>query len=709
MEKQRNRILLCTLGASWAVVPEVFGIVASGVLDLFRHHKRRQRLLEEVDRRGILPPTEIWVATTGGTQLQQRTLVHWWQQLTGAPPLKIWVAERTEDLGSAEECEEMRELIFRLVFHASQQGQHETLVLSLAGGRKTMSADLQWAGSVFGARACLHVIDRGLPEALKKPSPTLFTLPLDAELANSLEPVFFGPLERSDLVDLDTRDFPPMQLSDFPIEGTLVDDAVSGVEVRLWQSSQPALVERWLERERNRARIYVGHLKSLLEQEPRPNWYGLYRLSPHHIDVLRNKPVGPELRPWLQALPKADLHCHLGGVLNIAQQREVARAVWDSLSSKERQQTLNCIRDWYDCNEWPANWPDLLGRGRERSKRAAAILRNLSEDELVQRLYRMPEPRIAVARRQGFRAYELPGDLSGSALLQHEDAIREYTRQTYRRLKQDGLRYCELRCSPQKYLCNELGYGDAARFLVVFEEALRQIQEQDPGLEIRLILVLDRRKQISRTEINSVLKARHSHPNLIVGVDVAGDEHVAPRFDELARVLDPVFQECLPLTIHAGEGESAENIWHAVYRLHAERVGHGLTLHEQPELAKRLRDRRIAIELCPTSNIEVVGYYDPEIEDTWEMAEYPLKSYLRELGLDVVLCTDNPGISRTSLAEEYLRAARMCGGLSLWQLLSLVRASFEHAFLPANHRSALLRQYDGQIVEHVTQLLNGRI
>ncbi|GIW43831.1 MAG: hypothetical protein KatS3mg077_1113 [Candidatus Binatia bacterium] len=709
METQPKRILLCTLGASWAVVPEVFAVVAPQVLDLFQHHERRERLIAEVRRRGIVPPEEVWVATTGGTAAQRQALTDCWREIPGAPPLHIWIAQQTNDLGSAAECEEMRELIFRLVLHASANGRHEGLVLSLAGGRKTMSADLQWAGSIFGARACIHVIDRQLPPEFRQPEPKLLTQPLRPELANCLEPVFLGPFERSDLLDAGIEDYPALDPADFPIDGEVLAEEESVYRTIGWNSHSSSVVEAWQQRERNRARIYVSHLKSLLEQEPRTNWFGLYRLSPREIEQLRTYPVKPELRPWLEKLPKADLHCHLGGVLDLEQQREVARAVWEQVSLRERKAALDAVKVWYRERQWPANWKQLLGRGRERSVRAAGILCTLSFDELYEHLYQVTEPRVGLRTRSGFRAYEQPGDLSGSSLLQCEEAVREYTRQAYRRLKRDGVRYCELRASPHKYLTDPSAdynkYGGARRFLGLFEEALHKAQQEDPGLDVRLLIVLDRRQPWDAGDIDFIVRAHSDHRELVVGVDVAGDEQVSTSFRTLTRLFLPVFRKCLPITIHAGEGESAKNIWQAVYRLHAERVGHGLTLHERPELAKRLRDRRIAVELCPTSNIEVVGYYDPEWEATGSWAEYPLKSYLNELKLDVVICTDNPGISRTNLADEYLRAARMCGGMSVWQLLSLMRAGFEHAFVSAEDRAALLRQCDGEIAQKVAELL----
>jgi len=708
MERERGTILLCTLGASWAVVPEVFGVVAPRILDLFRDHPRRAKFAEELARRGIHEPTQVWVATSGGTERGLGALVECWRAIPCAPPMRIWVAENTQNLATAEECEELRELLFRLVFHATERVGPESLLLSLAGGRKTMSADLQWAGSVFGARVCLHVIDHPpLPDKLRNPEPQLLAAPLPQELAGALEPVFLGPFERSDLLDVPSDAFAPLRAEDFPIGDEEVTPANDLVTVIRWKPESPAnaapLVSAWLKREKDRARVYVSHLKSLLEQESRANWYGLYRLPPKHIEALRTRTVDTSLRTWLLSLPKADLHCHLGGVLDLAEQKAVGQAVWDSLIERERNQALEAVAPLLRERSWPSTWPQHLGHGRERTARAAALLVHLSLEELQHRLFDLTEPRVALRERHelGFRAYELPGELSGSALLQRESGVREYALQAYRRLRRDGLRYCELRGSPHKYLA-----GDAFRFLHVFENAVRQAQREDPGLELRFLVVLDRRRPLTEESIRFIVEARRSFPEFVVGVDVAGDEQDSPRFEELAARMDPVFEQCLPLTIHAGEGEPADNIWKAVYRLHAERVGHGLTLHERRDLACRLRDRGIAIELCPTSNIEVVGYYDPGCVETEDLGrEYPLQSYLRDLQLDVVICTDNPGISRTNLTEEYLRAARMCGVLTLWQLLSLVRASFEHAFLPADQRAALLRECDARVVELVTRLL----
>lgn len=153
----------------------------------------------------------------------------------------------------------------------------------------------------------------------------------------------------------------------------------------------------------------------------------------------------------------------------------------------------------------------------------------------------------------------------------------------------------------------------------------------------------------------------------------------------------------MPVTIHAGEGERAENIWQAAYHLHADRIGHGLTLVDRPDLAQRFRDRGIALELCPSSNREVVGFQDPVFEASADCPVYPLQKFM-QAGLPFALCTDNPGISRTTLADEYLAAARMSpDGLRLWEALAISRQAFTHAFVPAAEREALRRAVEQEL------------
>ena len=89
-----NNILLCTLGASWAVIPEIFGWLAPQTLDLYANHPQRAALDELRELHRLRAPDEIWICTTKGTQTQA-SLGHpndWWQRLGSPMPLRIWTA-----------------------------------------------------------------------------------------------------------------------------------------------------------------------------------------------------------------------------------------------------------------------------------------------------------------------------------------------------------------------------------------------------------------------------------------------------------------------------------------------------------------------------------------------------------------------------------------------------------------------------------------
>ncbi|MGH8557191.1 MAG: adenosine deaminase family protein [Methylococcales bacterium] len=325
-----------------------------------------------------------------------------------------------------------------------------------------------------------------------------------------------------------------------------------------------------------------------------------------------------------------------------------------------------------------------------------------SEQQLEDNLYESTSPRIGLknSHKFGFAAYELPGELSGSALLSHPLALEPYIEEVVKQALHEGLNYLELRGSPRKY-------GDGLDFLKRFDAAVNRSKmafKQVCLPEIRFIVIGDRRSKPRDVEnvVNMTIRAREQFPELIAGLDLAGDERTKNP-QELCATFEPAFANCLPLTIHAGEGESADNIWQAAYHLHADRIGHGLSIIEKPDLAQRFRDRDICLELCPTSNREVIGFFDPEIPESSGCEKFPLLKFL-EQGLPLALCTDNPGISRTTLTDEFLRAARMTGGeITLWTALAIIKQGFLHAFLPKQNKEPLITRVDQQLYRIVHQ------
>lgn len=685
-------VLVCTLGASWAVIPEIFGFVSPSRLDLYRDHPRGEAIRAARREHALNEPDEIWICTTEGAQTAKSlsALKRWWEILGTPLPLRIWTATGTDQLADQAECTRLRELILRLVLRAtSRAGSAGQVILSLAGGRKTMSADLQLAGSVLGAHAWLHVVGPDpMPEELtRRVEPDLFLQPLSPELAGAVMPLVVGRGRRDELLDIEvdgrrvTAEAFPLPDADPECRWSLRPDA-------------ELLSDELDRRQREGSRLLGSFLVHLGERDRHENWRGLYRLPPAQIDELRNTRLSPADRSWIAALPKADLHRHLGGCLDLAAQRAVGQSVWSALPHAERAAAMSRVEPLLHASTvWPWNWPDTLCSGM-RAANVAALLTTADDAQLMTNLYDITEPRIALRRSlRGFAAYERPGELTGSAILTHAASIEPFAAAVVARARAEGLDYVELRGSPQKYRPEDpVGFCEDLHAALIRAGA----GSADNPI-IRFIWILDRRtpdRMPAIIELAAQATDRLEH--FLVGLDLAGDEGTNQP-EQLARHFTPAFRECLSITIHAGEGEPAENIWQAAYHLHADRIGHGLTLGENPRLRERFRDRGICIELCPTSNREVVGFRDDALPETEGMPHYPLRSFM-EAGLPISICTDNPGISRTTLADEYLSAARMSErGLTRWEALGLMRQGFVHAFVDADEKSRLMRRADDRV------------
>lgn len=689
-----KNILLCTLGASWAVIPEVYGFLAPSRLPLYQNHPKREQMESWRKIYRLQPPDEIWICTTQGEQTLTSLdcLTEWLKLLSDPPLVRIWQAGGTDQLATQQECADIRELILRACLAAQHRLDGGQLLLSLAGGRKTMSADVQWAGSLFGCQALIHVIGKEpLHPQLKMSMPELFTKPLPVDLCGYIFPLVTGQTTRSEYLDVSLDGRGPISCRDFPLP-----EPASG-KIQVWTATADRLETELKNREKAGSQLLGNYLFSISQAEHHENWRSLYRLPPRVIERLRKMSVSQADREMLRQIPKAELHCHVGGCLNITAQREVGFAIWESLSETERRNALNCMEPLLENERWEWSWPDVLKQPGKRAHNAAAVLVEASDVQLQTNLFDVTEPRIALKTSHpfGFNAYERPGELSGSALLIHPAAIEPYAGRIAEQAFADGLAYVELRGSPQKY-------GDGLDFLERFRAALLKAAASLPNATkplFRFIIIGDRRQpDILNDTIKMAVLAKERWPDFIVGLDLAGDESTA-RPEEVAPLFLPVFEACMPLTIHAGEGEDAASIWQAAYHLHADRIGHGLTIGGHPLLAERFRNRDICLELCPTSNREVVGYRDPDIAETADCAEYPLQK-LWEQGLPLTLCTDNPGISRTTLTDEYLTAARMMNGeLSVWDALAMIKQGFVHAFLPGKDKETLLKGVDQSIYQ----------
>ena len=245
------------------------------------------------------------------------------------------------------------------------------------------------------------------------------------------------------------------------------------------------------------------------------------------------------------------------------------------------------------------------------------------------------------------------------------------------KLKAENVLHAEVNVSVGVCLWRKQNFDD------IFEglERGRERGERDFGISV--LWIFDAVRQFGAGAAQEVfeLAARFRDRN-VVGIGIGGDEQKAP--PELFRdAYAYAAGQGLRLTAHAGESSGPESIWGAL-NLGAERIGHGLTAYQDPELIEQLATRQIPVEICLTSNLRT-GCCS-------KISEHPVRRYFDQ-GLMLTLNTDDPAMFSTSLTKEY-ELAQSEFGFSDEHLRELARNSFEASFLPPEKKLNFLNLLD---------------
>ncbi len=313
-------------------------------------------------------------------------------------------------------------------------------------------------------------------------------------------------------------------------------------------------------------------------------------------------------------------------------------------------------------------------------------------------------------------------EYSGATLLQFPENIILTCFDVVKRAVKDNICYLELRVAPDGY--TKLGlqtFDSAIRFLLYgFDMAVfHQYYVKKKRIMVNLIMTGKRHKPSVQISRNVACALMYRDRNLekeygklvipcpditrIVGFDLAGKEK-GNRPIQVQPDFLPLFKNCYPVTIHAGEDDSVESIWQAVYVLHASRLGHALRLRDNPDLMRIVRENQITIELCPYSNSQTNKFKTPDFDAVnWNAPDYyPLKKYLND-GLKVTINTDNPTVSGATLSEEYMKAAELSGGLTRWEILRIIKNGFKGAFLERKEKRKLLDDVDETVYKIIAE------
>lgn len=332
----------------------------------------------------------------------------------------------------------------------------------------------------------------------------------------------------------------------------------------------------------------------------------------------------------IQRLPKTDLHVHLDGSLRLATILDLASRDGITL---------------------PASDPEGLARAMHCGENTGSLVEYLKAFDITLRVLQTEE---ALHRA----AYELAADAAA-----------------------ENVRYMEVRYAPMLHTRRGL---PLTRVVEAVLAGLRAA-ETDHGIRSNVIICgirnISAESSLEMAQLAVAYKGRG-----VIGFDLAGAEydHPAKHHREAFQLIRNNNINC---TIHAGEAYGPESVKQAIHVCGAHRIGHGCRLREDGDLLHYVNDHRIALECCPSSNVQTGAVKD--------LSSHPLKLYY-DLGLRVTVNTDNRLITDTTVSKElYLVHQHM--GFTLKDLKQVVLNGFKSAFLPFHERRAMLREINGEL------------
>lgn len=259
------------------------------------------------------------------------------------------------------------------------------------------------------------------------------------------------------------------------------------------------------------------------------------------------------------------------------------------------------------------------------------------------------------------------------------EVIARITREAVIDAAADGVRYLELRFTPVA-LSRLQGFSLGEVMDWVIQSAGEAGREF--GVTTRLIASVNRHEPVAVAEEVAELALQRLDKG-ISGLDLAGNEVEYPA-KPFAGLFKETRQNGLHLTVHAGEWGPAENVREAIEDLGAERIGHGVRVMEDERVVDLARERGTVFEVCMTSNSQTGVVSD--------LLKHPLPQMVQR-GLIVTINTDDPGISRITLTDEY-RVALENLGMPSATLSNCVLAAVQAAFLPVDERERLVARIE---------------
>jgi aminodeoxyfutalosine deaminase len=272
------------------------------------------------------------------------------------------------------------------------------------------------------------------------------------------------------------------------------------------------------------------------------------------------------------------------------------------------------------------------------------------------------------------------------ALIRTPEDIHYLTYEVAREMAtEQALRYAELTCTP--FTSVRPDRPDDGMPIEAYTEAIEAARveaERDFGLVLRWIYDIPGEFGLPAADATLGYALDHG-PGALVGFGLGGPELGVPRSQFQAH-FERATAAGLHSVPHAGETTGPETVWDSLILLRAERIGHGTSSADDPELLRRLAETGIPLEVCPSSNVATRA--------VTSLDDHPIRVF-RDAGVTVTVNSDDPPMFGTTLNHEYAVAARLLE-LDERGLAELARAAVRASFAPEDVRRRVL----GEIDEH---------
>ena len=287
------------------------------------------------------------------------------------------------------------------------------------------------------------------------------------------------------------------------------------------------------------------------------------------------------------------------------------------------------------------------------------------------------------------------------AVMQRPQDLARVARESVLDLAADGVVYAELRWAPEQHLRGGMSLSETVEAVQAgIDEGRAEAAAEGTPIVVGQLLTAMRHAQHGLEIAELVVEYRDRG---VCGFDIAGAEDGFPPILHL-EAFEYLRRENAHFTIHAGEAFGLPSIWQAIQRCGADRLGHGVRIIDDIDLAAEggprlgrlaayIRDKRIPLEMCPSSNLQTSA-----VPGMRSIADHPI-GLLKELGFRVTVNCDNRLMSGTSMSRE-MQLLVDAFGYDADDLRWFTVNAMKSAFLPFDERLALIAMAEAAAKQH---------